>query len=300
MSKRPKHLRQLWKRSSTFTKVLTAFVTLAMVLEMFPAQSVAYARQVVLEATGFEPTAILAQEAEPAVSEEQELAAQEEAAVPEEQEAAAEEEPVVSEDETQVEPAPEPEATEQEEGAVDETEPEPAVEPETTPESEKQEEAEVDEETDAEPAAGEEEAQTEDASEADPTTEEPKAEEKQEEPAKVEYPAQTLKARLGNTLIYVTAPKDSLPANSRVIAKWVDTSEVQDAVEAAAAAEGKTVEDMVAIDVTIVDANGKEIQPLLPVQVKFLNAGVQGDDISVYHIDDATAEAAPVTTDGLR
>ena len=60
MSKRPKHLRQLWKRSSTFTKVLTAFVTLAMVLEMFPAQSIAYARQVVLEAAG-NPVTMLTQ-----------------------------------------------------------------------------------------------------------------------------------------------------------------------------------------------------------------------------------------------
>ena len=110
------------------------------------------------------------------------------------------------------------------------------------------------------------------------------------------YPTQWISTQVGGTIVNVYAPEGALPAGSGVVAKKVDTSLVAQAVESAAESSGKGIGNMVAIDVTIVDRDGKEIQPQIPVTVWFTNAGVEGSDISVYHIDDATGSATEVET----
>ncbi|MBR3000814.1 MAG: InlB B-repeat-containing protein, partial [Oscillospiraceae bacterium] len=125
-----------------------------------------------------------------------------------------------------------------------------------------------------------------------PETETASLEETEEE----SYPSQWISTQVGGTVVNVYAPEGALPAGSGVVAKKVDASLVAQAVENAAESSGKGIGNMVAIDVTIVDRDGKEIQPQIPVTVWFTNAGVEGSDISVYHIDDATGSATEVET----
>ena len=113
------------------------------------------------------------------------------------------------------------------------------------------------------------------------------------------YPHQSLKAAVegtDDTVVTVFAFEGSLPAGSQVVATKVDSSDVADAVEAAAAKAGKDVGDMVAIDVTILDADGNEIEPLGPVYVNFDKVEVETDNVSVYHIDDETGTADVLDT----
>ena len=131
----------------------------------------------------------------------------------------------------------------------------------------------------------------------DEATEEKATETERTESAETGYPAQTIIGHAGWTSVQITAPEGSLPEGAKVVVKKVDTATVADAVEAAAEAHGKSVGDMVALDVTITDKDGNEIQPLKPVSVQFVNVGVSGDDISVYHVADDKGSATEVATE---
>ncbi len=112
---------------------------------------------------------------------------------------------------------------------------------------------------------------------------------KKEEVAK---PAQTLTARASDgAKVTVEAPEGALPEGSKVTISVVKDSEVLKKFKEAAEVEGKTLTDIKLYDVTIWDAEGKEIQPDNSVTVTISNTGLEGDDASVFHADD---EKAPV------
>ena len=140
-------------------------------------------------------------------------------------------------------------------------------------------------------------ADVENATADDEATEEKAAEPERTESAETGYPEQTLIGHAGWTSVHITAPEGSLPEDAKVVVKKVDIATVASVVEAAAEANGKSVDDMVALDVTITDKDGNEIQPLKPVKVEFVNAGVSGDDISVYHVADDKGSATEVATE---
>ena len=140
-------------------------------------------------------------------------------------------------------------------------------------------------------------ADTENATADGEATEEKAAEPERTESAETGYPAQTIMGHAGWTSVQITAPEGSLPEGAKVVVSKVDTASVASAVEAAAEANGKSVGDMVALDVTITDKDGNEIQPLKPVKVEFVNAGISGDEISVYHVADDKASATEVATE---
>ena len=50
------------------------------------------------------------------------------------------------------------------------------------------------------------------------------------------------------------------------------------------------MDSAVALDISIVDKDGNEIQPNGIVNITFVNTGVSGDEVKIYHVeDDASA-----------
>lgn len=166
-----------------------------------------------------------------------------------------------------------PEVVVEEVTAAPETiaEAEPAV-PETIAEEEKVSEAET--------APAKEEIK-----EQETFTEEPSSE-KVEEP-EIIYPAQVLKVTAADgAKIIVTAPEGAFPAGSYVTATLVPEAYVLPLLDGA--------EHAAAYDITVFNADGKEVQPKKAVSVRMENTGLEDAD-SVYYVNDAMTKATLVT-----
>ena len=120
-----------------------------------------------------------------------------------------------------------------------------------------------------------------------------------EEPAPVEVKL-TATAEDGMT-VFVTATSDVIPEGSSVTVSVVENTELIAAlIGEQLADESKTITNLAAYDVTILDAEGNEIQPEGSVSVLFRNAGVTGDDVKVFHVEgdvDEPEAAKEVDTD---
>lgn len=105
------------------------------------------------------------------------------------------------------------------------------------------------------------------------------------------YPAFTGYANAGNVAVRVTAGEGVLPEGTVVQALPVYRQDVIDAVASVVEDQGRTLEDAVAVDVTLRDAQGNVIQPNDAVHVSFINAGMDtGEQVGVYRVaDDASA-----------
>ena len=107
-----------------------------------------------------------------------------------------------------------------------------------------------------------------------------------QEPAdSAEYPAVELDSEADGVTVHVSAPAGALPEGVQLQAAAVYSGTVTSAIEQSAEAEGKEVSSLMAIDVTLTDKDGNEIQPNEKVVVTFGNTGVQGEQINVYHMD---------------
>ena len=116
-----------------------------------------------------------------------------------------------------------------------------------------------------------------------------KSDDKQEKPAQTVTVVATDGAR-----ITVKASEGALPEGVTVTANPVDSSLVKTAVENAVHKEDKQLLNYKAYDITIRDADGKEIQPDKNITVSISNAGVAGDEKSVYHIADGARTAEKI------
>ncbi|MBP3853520.1 MAG: InlB B-repeat-containing protein [Erysipelotrichaceae bacterium] len=141
----------------------------------------------------------------------------------------------------------------------------------------------------------------------------PKQETKKEEPAKkedsakkeekkdeVKYPAMTLTANAGGVTVTLQAPAGSLPEGTTLSAKPVGQAYIN-AVENTVEASGLSLTDAVAIDVTPLDKNGKEVQPKIPVTVTFSGANLSVDQegsVNVYRVSDDAANVTQVAGGG--
>ena len=99
----------------------------------------------------------------------------------------------------------------------------------------------------------------------------------------------TAKAEDG-AVITVKAPVGVLPEGANVKVEKVKASEVRDAVEAIE----KNIDELAAYDITIINAEGREIQPEGAVNVTIKNAAVDGDSATVYHVNDNKTKAEKV------
>ena len=138
-------------------------------------------------------------------------------------------------------------------------------------------------------------------SEANEAQEENKTEEKTEEDAEAdpeakeelpEYPAFDMSATAGNVTVHVTAAEGVLPSGAQLIVKRVTRKAILNAVEETVTEKDKEVDSAIALDITIVNADGIEIQPNGIVNVSFENVAVGGEEVNIYHVTD---DASTVT-----
>ena len=115
--------------------------------------------------------------------------------------------------------------------------------------------------------------------------------------ADVSSPAFEGYATVGGTTVKVTAAEGILPEGTTVQAVQIDRQDVVDAVAEKVESQGKVLENAVAIDVTLLDADGNEIQPEGAVNVCFFDSNVEGDEVGVYRVSD---DASTVETIGTR
>ena len=141
--------------------------------------------------------------------------------------------------------------------------------------------------------------------EANEAQEENKTEEKTEEDAEEdpeakeelpEYPAFDMSATAGNVTVHVTAAEGVLPSGAQLIVKRVTRKAILNAVEETVTEKDKEVDSAIALDITIVNADGIEIQPNGIVNVSFENVAVGGEEVNVYHVTDDASTVTEVAT----
>ena len=146
---------------------------------------------------------------------------------------------------------------------------------------------------------------TESHPEANEAQEENKTEEKTEEDAEAdpeakeelpEYPAFDMSATAGNVTVHVTAAEGVLPNGAQLIVKRVTRKAILNAVEETVTEKDKEVDSAIALDITIVNADGIEIQPNGIVNVSFENVAVGGEEVNVYHVTDDASTVTEVAT----
>lgn len=139
-----------------------------------------------------------------------------------------------------------------------------------------------------EPAKTEE--KNEDDAEADP---DPETEVKEELP---EYPAFDQSEMAGNVVVHATAAEGVLPRDSKLVVKRITRKAILNAVEDTVSEKNKEMDSAVALDITIQNKDGVEIQPNGSVNISFENAAVSGDEINVYHVTDDASAVTEVAT----
>ena len=155
--------------------------------------------------------------------------------------------------------------------------------------------------TKIEPGEADEKGEPEEPKSEEPETDEPEApvadEDVVEVEADVSNPAFEGYAQAGNVLVKVTAAEGVLPEGATVQATRIERQDVVDAVAERVESQGKVLEDAIAIDVTLLDKDGKEIQPNGALNVCFFDANVEGEEVGVYRVSD---DASQVETIGAR
>lgn len=126
----------------------------------------------------------------------------------------------------------------------------------------------------------------EDDAEADPET-------KEELP---EYPAFDQSETAGNVVVHATAAEGVLPRDSKLVVKRITRKAILNAVEDTVSEKNKEMDSAVALDITIQNKDGVEIQPNGSVNISFENAAVSGDEINVYHVTDDASAVTEVAT----
>ena len=101
----------------------------------------------------------------------------------------------------------------------------------------------------------------------------------------------------GVTIKVTTYSAGVLPKGYQVKASELDVSAVEGAVEEKLEAEGKELNQLRAFDITILDKDGKEIQPAGGVRVEISGTGVEGESVSVFHMENSGSDAEIVAKD---
>lgn len=126
----------------------------------------------------------------------------------------------------------------------------------------------------------------EDDAEADPETKE----------ELLEYPAFDQSETAGNVVVHATAAEGVLPRDSKLVVKRITRKAILNAVEDTVSEKNKEMDSAVALDITIQNKDGVEIQPNGSVNISFENAAVSGDEINIYHVTDDASAVTEVAT----
>ena len=141
------------------------------------------------------------------------------------------------------------------------------------------------------------------------TTEQPKTEEKNDDDAEAdpnsetevkeelpEYPAFIQSETAGNVVVHATAAEGVLPRGSKLVVKHITRKSILNAVEETVSEKNKEVESAVALDITIQNKDGVEIQPNGLVNISFENVAVTGEEVNVYHVTNDANTVTEVAT----
>ena len=94
----------------------------------------------------------------------------------------------------------------------------------------------------------------------------------------------------GKVVVHASAAEGVLPKGARLIVEQVNRKAILNAVENTVSDNNKEMDSAVALDISIVDKDGNKIQPNGIVNITFVNTGVSGDEVKIYHVeDDASA-----------
>ena len=172
------------------------------------------------------------------------------------------------------------------------TEETPAVESQTSETGAAEEETSSD---DGDVPQQEEQKQEEQIADTEPPTDENPTEPEQsivdETQQEIRMPAQKLVATASDgAKVTVNAPEGALPEGTSVNVRVVRSKFVENAVAEAVEGEGKELVGYKAYDITIVGPDGNEIQPEDTVKVNIKNADVNGEDATVYHVENGNAD----------
>ena len=111
-----------------------------------------------------------------------------------------------------------------------------------------------------------------------------------------EYPAFDQSETAGNVVVHATAAEGVLPRDSKLVVKRITRKAILNAVEDTVSEKNKEMDSAVALDITIQNKDGVEIQPNGSVNISFENAAVSGDEINVYHVTDDASAVTEVAT----
>ena len=94
----------------------------------------------------------------------------------------------------------------------------------------------------------------------------------------------------GKVGVHASAAEGVLPKGARLIVEQVNRKAILNAVENTVSDNNKEMDSAVALDISIVDKDANKIQPNGIVNITFVNTGVSGDEVKIYHVeDDASA-----------
>lgn len=141
------------------------------------------------------------------------------------------------------------------------------------------------------------ESETTDSGDENVTTDAPTVLEAEKVVADVSSPAFEGYAYVGDVVVKVTAAEGVLPEGTTVSAELVDRDSILQALTNAVEQDGEVVNGITAVDITLNNANGDEVQPDGPVNVcLFSEDGVGEGDISVYRVADDASTVQPILT----
>ena len=146
-------------------------------------------------------------------------------------------------------------------------------------------------EAETEAAEAETEAVEEDT-EAAEAENEAAEEEPEEEEKEIPRPAQELQAKAPDgTRVIVSAPEGALPEGAWIKAEVGSSRKAEEAIRDSLD-EDRELVDLVVYDITVYDADGKEIDPAGPVEIRILGAEMEkGDEASLFQLSaDGSAE----------
>ena len=90
----------------------------------------------------------------------------------------------------------------------------------------------------------------------------------------------------GDLIVKVEAPQGAFPTGAKMRLEWVEDENTLNAIENAVEGDVE-VKAVKAVDITFLDADGNEIEPLKPIHVSMRDALVeQAENVEVVHVND--------------
>ena len=112
---------------------------------------------------------------------------------------------------------------------------------------------------------------------------------------RIDMPAVSFEGAIGDLIVRAEAPEGAFPAGTSMKLSPVEDEGVLDSIRGAVAEQ---VLQVCAVDISFYDADGNEIEPLLPIHVEIFSAAEARDsDRTVVHLDNE-GEASVVEQDG--